>query len=157
MNLNAEKIEVRKLTEEDVSAFHSLIDMFNMVFEEAEPAVSSDTNLLRLLHNDHFVAIAALYENEVVGGLTAYELPMYYSEHSELFLYDLAVKPEYQRMGIGKSLIRTLKYYCTSNGIDVFFVLAHEEDEHAIEFYRSTGGRGEKVMNFLYEAAVINE
>ena len=157
MNLNPEKLEVRKLTEEDVPAFHSLIDMFNLVFEEAEPTVSSDTNLLRLLSNNHFVAIAALSENEVVGGLTAYELPMYTSEHSELFLYDLAVKPDYQRMGIGKSLIRSLKDYCTSEGIELFFVLAHEEDEHAIEFYHSTGGRSEKVINFLYEAAVSKE
>jgi len=156
MNLNAKKLDVRKLTEEDVSAFHSLIEMFNLVFEEAEPTVSSDTNLLRLLSNHHFVAIAALNENEVAGGLTAYELPMYSSERSELFLYDLAVKPDYQRMGIGKSLIRSLKDYCTSEGIELFFVLAHEEDEHAIEFYHSTGGRSEKVINFLYEAAVTN-
>jgi aminoglycoside 3-N-acetyltransferase I len=156
MNLNPEKLDVRKLTEEDLSAFHSLVNIFNRVFEEAEPGVSSDTNLLQLLSNHDFVAIAALDENEVVGGLTAYELPMYSSERSELFLYDLAVKPEYQRMGIGKSLIRTLKDYCTSQGIDVFFVLAHEEDGQAIEFYRSTGGKSEKVINFLYEAAVTN-
>lgn len=156
MNRKTEKLDVRKLTEEDVAAFHSLVNTFNMVFEEAEPAVSSDTNLLRLLSNDHFVAIAAFDENEVVGGLTAYELPMYYSEHSELFLYDLAVKPEYQRMGIGKSLIRRLKEYCITKGIDVFFVLAHEEDGHAIEFYHSTGGRSEKVINFLYEATATN-
>jgi hypothetical protein len=29
--------------------------------------------------------------------------------------------------------------------------MAHEEDEHAIEFYRSTGGKSEKVVNFLYQ------
>jgi hypothetical protein len=29
--------------------------------------------------------------------------------------------------------------------------MAHEEDEHAVEFYRATGGKSEKVVNFLYE------
>ncbi len=78
---------------------------------------------------------------------------MYYSNSSEIFLYDLAVKPEYQRMGIGKGLLQSLKEYCLKNGIKEFFVMAHEEDEHAIEFYRATGGRGERVVNFLYEAS----
>jgi aminoglycoside 3-N-acetyltransferase I len=99
--------------------------------------------------------LATLYvvrtvEDEVMGGLTACGLPMYYSNRSEIFLYDLAVKPEYQRMGFGKGLIQSLKEYCIKNGIKEFFVMAHEEDEHAIEFYRATGGRGEKVINFVY-------
>src|SRR5215216_4343587 len=157
MNLDAEKLAVRQLTEEDVSAFHLLIDMFHMVFEEAEPAVSSETNLRKLLGNKSFIAIAGFSENEVVAGLTAYELPMYSSDNSEVFLYDLAVKPEYQRIGIGKRLIQHLKDYCRKNGIREFFVLAHEEDQHAVEFYHSTGGKSEKVINFLYEAAVTHE
>ena len=89
--------------------------------------------------------------DDVTGGLTAYILPKYYSDSSEVLLYDLAVKPENQRMGIGKKLIQTLKEYCSSKGIQEFFVMAHEEDGHAIEFYRSTGGTGENVVNFLYE------
>ena len=157
MNQNPEKFEVRQLTKQDLSAFKQLINMFNTVFEEAESAINSETNLIKLLSRNNFIAIAAFSENEVVGGLTAYELPMYYSENSEIFLYDLAVTPEFQRIGIGKRLIHHLKDYCTKNGIKEFFVLAHEEDEHAVEFYRATGGKSEKVINFLYEAADPNE
>jgi len=153
MDFDPKKFEVRKLTQEDVSAFNSLVHLFNVVFEENETAIGTETNLLTLLSNDHFVAMAAFYENEIAGGLTAYELPMYHSDHSEIFLYDLAVKAEYQRMGVGKRLIHALKEYCIRNGINEFFVLAHEEDEHALEFYRSTGGKSEKVINFIYEAS----
>ena len=157
MDFDPKKLEVRKLTQEDVSAFHSLVRLFNMVFEEDENAIGTEKNLLKLLGNSHFVAMAAFYENEIAGGLTAYELPMYYSDHSEIFLYDLAVKSEYQRVGIGKILIRSLKEYCVRNGINEFFVLAHEEDEHALEFYRSTGGKSEKVINFIYQVTDHNE
>ena len=157
MNFSAEKLEVRKLAPEDVPAFNLLIHLFNEVFEEDEPAVSSETNLFKLLSNTHFVALAAFYENEIVGGLTAYELPMYYLENSEMFLYDLAVKPEYQRMGIGKRLLHRLNEYCVKNGIFEFFVLAHEEDQHAVEFYRSTGGKSENVVNFLYKVTSARE
>jgi aminoglycoside 3-N-acetyltransferase I len=157
MEFDPKKLEVRKLTQEDVLAFNSLVRLFNMVFEEDETAIGTETNLLKLLSNSHFVAMAAFYENEIAGGLTAYVLPMYYSENSEIFLYDLAVKPEYQRMGVGKRLIQSLKEYCVKNGINEFFVLAHEEDEHALEFYRSTGGKSEKVVNFIYEIADRHE
>ena len=80
MDLNPEKLEVSKLTQHDVTAFNSLIHLFSMVFEEEESDTRSETHMLKLLRNNHFVAMAAFYENEIVGGLTAYELPMYYSE-----------------------------------------------------------------------------
>ena len=152
MKLNTKAFEIKRLTKEDLSTFNLLINMFSMVFEEGESDVRNDANSLRLLGSNNFIAIAAISENEVVAGLTAYELPMYYSEYSEIFLYDLAVKPEYQRIGIGKRLLQSLKEYCIKNGIKEFFVLAHEQDEHAIKFYRSTGGKSEKVVNFLYGA-----
>jgi len=144
-------IEIKRLNESDLRFFKSLIDLFNIVFEEDRSNIGNDENLSGLLGNAQFIVIAALAEQEVVGGLTAYELPMYYADHSEVFVYDLAVKPEYQRMGIGKELIRSLKADCSRKGVREFFVLAHEEDEHAIEFYRSTGGKSERVVNFLYE------
>jgi len=154
MNFEVEKIKVRQLTQADLSAFILLIRLLNSVFETDESAIGSETNLLKLLSNDNFVAIAAYYENEPVGGLTAYELPMYSSDISEMFLYDMAVKPEYQRRGIGKNLIGHLRDYCTEHGIHEFFVLAHAEDEHAVEFYRSTGGKSEEVVNFLYKVGM---
>ena len=151
MNPNPKPFEIKQLTKEDLSTFNSLIDLFNLVFEE-EPKIRTEAHSLKLLDSKNFIAIVALADNEVLGGLTAYELPMVYSDYSEIFLYDLAVKAEYQRMGIGKRLIQSLKEYCAKNEINEFFVLAHEEDEHAIEFYRATGGKSEKVVNFLYEA-----
>ena len=128
--------------------------MFSMAFEE-EFSIGSDAHSQRLLENNSFIALAAISENEVIGGLTAYELPMIYSSGSEVMLYDMAVRPGYQRMGIGKGLIQSLKEYCMQNGIKTFFVMAHEEDIHALEFYHATGGKSEKVVNFLYDNVQI--
>ena len=148
----ASKFQIQRLTKKDVADFQSLIHLFNSVFEE-EPKIASEAHLRKLLSSHTFIILAALIDNEVVGGLTAYELPIYYSDVSEIFLYDLAVNPDHQRKGIGQGLLRALKEYCLQNNIQTFFVMAHEEDEHAIEFYRATGGKGENVVNFLYEAA----
>lgn len=144
-------VEIRQLTKADLRIFQSLVELFELVFEEPVRAARSDAHSFKLLGDPRFVAIVAIIENKVIGGLTAYELPMVYSESSEILLYDLAVKPAYQRMGVGKKLIQALKAYCVRNGIKTFFVLAAEEDEHAVEFYRATGGKSEKVVNFIYE------
>lgn len=153
MKQDLKTVEIKRLDESDLPRFKSLVDLFNMVVEENRWNIGNDAHLSGLLGDPHFIAMVALAEQEVAGGLTAYELPLYYANHSEVFLYDMAVKPEYQRMGIGKELIRTLKEQCRGNGVKEFFVLAHEEDEHAIEFYHSTGGKSEKVVNFLYETS----
>ena len=153
MKREPKPIEIKRLNQSDLQFFKSLIDLFNIVFEEDRSNIGNDGNLAGLLGNTQFLVMAALAEQEVVGGLTAYELPMYYADRSEVFVYDMAIKPEYQRMGIGKELIRSLKAECSRKGVREFFVLAHEEDEHAIEFYRSTGGKSERVVNFLYETS----
>src|SRR5689334_8887475 len=122
-------VQILRLTKEDLADFQSLVRLFNAVFEE-EANIASETQLLKLLSRPDFIAMAAFTNNEVVGGLTAYELPMYYSDSSEIFIYDLAVNPKVQRLGIGKGLIQRLKEYSLERGIPEFFVMAHAEDEH---------------------------
>jgi len=151
MKPNLNTLEIKQLTDANLPIFKLLINLFNTVFEEDQSNQGSDRNLSSLLGNSHFIVMAALVEYKVVGGLTAYEIPMYYSDSSEIFIYDLAVDPQYQRMGIGKGLMQSLREYCLKQGVKEFFVMAHEEDEHAIDFYRATGGKSEKVINFLYK------
>lgn len=144
------QIEIRKLTNQDVSAFKALLLLFNQAFEE-ERDLSNTEHLSALLNNRQFVVIAAFSGEEILGGLTAYELPLYYENKTEIFLYDMAVHPEHQRKGVGKQLLEFLKAYCAKKEISTFFVLAHEEDVHALEFYHATGGEREQVANFIYE------
>ena len=75
MTMNHTTFEIRQLTQEDLPAFRSLIDLFQRVFEETLPVTSSEAHLLRLLNNKSCIVLAAFSESEVVGGLTAYELP----------------------------------------------------------------------------------
>lgn len=142
---------IKHLGKNDLLFAKQLFSLFQTVFEMKKTSELSDPYLIYLLEKSEFIMLSALNEDKVVGGLTAYQLPMYYSEGSEMFIYDIAVHPEFQRTGIGKKLVAALKKYCHEKGIKEFFVAANEEDEHALDFYRATGGKQEKVVHFTYK------
>jgi aminoglycoside 3-N-acetyltransferase I len=97
------------------------------------------------------MAFVALKENEVVGGLTIYTLHQYYSEKPLAYIYDLAVKVELQRRGIGRKLIDAVRAECKTQGYEEVFVQADEADDYALDFYRLTGATAEEhVRHFCY-------
>lgn len=143
-------MEIKKLSQLDLDKFRELISVFEDVFEMKNFKMPEEKHLQQLLKKDSFFVFVALSEGKVVGGLTSYTLEQYYSELPLVYIYDLAVKTEFQRQGIGKMLIKGLTDYCREAGIEEVFVQADEEDLHAIEFYHSTGGIAEKVVHFNY-------
>ncbi|MGI8951133.1 MAG: GNAT family N-acetyltransferase [Chitinophagaceae bacterium] len=144
---------IKRLGQNDTLIFKKLIQLFDEVFENEISAPANETHLTTLLSKSEFIAFIAIANNEVAGGLTAYELPMYYLENSEVYIYDIAVKSDFQRKGLGKKMLLALNDYCKQNGIKQMFVEAHDEDNHAIDFYHSASGHAEKVVHFNFSTA----
>ena len=127
-----------------------LLTMFGDAFDDPETygrARPSLAYLRRLLGSDYFIALAALRDDEVVGGLAAYELRKFEQERSEIYIYDLAVAAPYRRQGIATALILELKGIGAARGAYVIFVQADLGDEPAIELYTRLGVR-EDVLHF---------
>ena len=132
-------MKIRRLQANDAFEARRLFALMATVFGE-EHEVMSDARLLALLARDDFYAMAAFVDGAVVGGATAYALPMTRTPIMELFLYDIAVAPEHQRSGIGRALVLALRDAAGSAGIEDMFVAADNEDQHALDFYRALGG-----------------
>ncbi|AWX44690.1 Gentamicin 3-N-acetyltransferase [Flagellimonas maritima] len=145
-----EKIQTIRLSRTDSSLFKKLITLLNEVFEE-NITIASDNHLQNLIAKPEFYAIVAIANDIILGGLTAYELQSYYNDKSELYIYDIAVKSEFQNKGIGKKLIQYLQELCSKNNVSTIFVDAHSEDKQAITFYESVFGGCEKVDHFNFE------
>lgn len=143
-------IEIKKLEKQGLDTFIDLIRVFEDVFEMENFTMPDEKHLQSLLAKDSFFAFVALSDGEVVGGLTAYTLDQYYSARPLVYIYDLAVKTQYQRQGIGRKLMAAINEYCKNAGIEEVFVQADEVDDYAIEFYQATGGNAEKVVHFNY-------
>ena len=143
------RIHTRRLTAGDAEVARRLFTLMAEVFDEAS-VLLSDRYLEQLLGRPQFWAIAAFADDQLVGGVTAHALPMTTSESSELFIYDISVRSDVQRQGIGRALITALRAAAAAEGIGDLFVPADNEDTHALEFYRRLGGVAARVTFFTF-------
>jgi aminoglycoside 3-N-acetyltransferase I len=144
--------EIRQLAATDSDLLQALLTTFGEAFDDLPSYTSrqpSQAYLQRLLGGDSFIALVALKQGAVVGGIAAYELKKFEQERSEIYIYDLAVLAAYRRQGIASALIEKLKQVARSRGAYVIYVQADttEEDIPAIELYSKLGTR-EEVLHF---------
>jgi aminoglycoside 3-N-acetyltransferase I len=143
-------MKIRQLTPHDHALMKALLVTFGGAFNEMETYGGSQPGaeyLEQLLGSQHFIALVALKNGEVVGGITAYELKKFERERSEIYLYDLAVAAAHRREGIATALIEALKTLASARGAYVIFVQADLADAPAIALYSKHGIR-EDVFHF---------
>ncbi len=150
------EIQFRQLGHQDLDLMHRLLDCFGKAFQEK--AVYGNQRpeagyMESLLKGDSFIAIAALKEGQVIGGLAAYELKKFEQKRSEIYIYDLAVAHGHRRAGVATGLIEALKAIAQQRGAWVIFVQADHGDEPAIQLYTKLGVR-EEVVHF--DIPVVN-
>jgi aminoglycoside 3-N-acetyltransferase I len=141
---------IRQIGPNDIALMTAMLTTFGEVFDEIDTYGGNRPSaeyLQRLLGSDYFIAIVALQDNEVVGGIAAYELIKFEQERSEIYIYDLAVVASHRRRGIATALIRATQKIAQVRGAYVVFVQADIDDEPAIALYTKLGVR-EDVFHF---------
>jgi aminoglycoside 3-N-acetyltransferase I len=141
---------IRRLGPADVPLLRKLNVLFGDAF--AEPgtygaAPPGDAYVESLLAKDHVVVVVALADDEVLGGLVAYELDKFERQRREAYIYDLAVAEKHRRRGIATALIGHLREIARQRGAWVVYVQADYGDEPAIALYTKLGAR-EDVLHF---------
>jgi aminoglycoside 3-N-acetyltransferase I len=134
----------------EVSTLRQMLAMFGPGFDDLPTYTSNqpdDAYLQQLLASHTFIALAAIHQGVVVGGLVAYVLPKFEQARSELYIYDLTVDEAHRRQGIATALIERLKELAVERGCYVIFVQADYGDGPAIALYTKLGVR-EEVLHF---------
>ena len=140
----------RQLASSDLALMKQLLATFGAAFEDVptyQDAVPGDDYLATLLAKPHFIALAALDGDRVVGGLAAYLLDKFERDRREIYIYDLAVAAAHRRRGIATALIARLVEIGRERRAYVIFVQADRGDAPAIKLYESLGTR-EDVHHF---------
>ena len=134
----------------DIAQMRGMLEMFGAAFEDVATYTErqpDDSYLAALLSRPDFIAIAAIAEAKVVGGLAAYVLTKFEQPRAETYIYDLAVEQAFRRQGIATRLIREVQKASRTKGAYVVFVQADYEDEPAVALYTKLGVR-EDVLHF---------
>jgi aminoglycoside 3-N-acetyltransferase I len=143
---------IQKLAPGDTDLAKKLFWFFQTDDDVAEPVIPSDIYINTLLLRDDFHVIVALQNGGLIGGVTAFELPMYKEEIKEMFLYEIAVEPGYRKMGVAKTLIGFLKTIGVTKGMKEMYVGTTNDNEAAMKLYKSSGGEEEaNVVWFVYQ------
>jgi len=142
-------VTIRRLRSGDESLARETFATIARIFEH-DPHPLRDTYVRGLLQRPDFWGYAAVHSGLVVGGLTAYTLPLTRVEESEIFIYDIAVDPSVQRRGIGRELVSALRRDAAMEDIAIVFVPADNEDTHALDFYQAIGGEAAPVTIFTF-------
>jgi aminoglycoside 3-N-acetyltransferase I len=111
----------KRLQPGDRDLARGLFALMADAFEEA-CEVLGDRYLDQLLAREDFWALAAFDGDEIIGGITAHTLPMTRTETAEMFIYDLAVRRDRRRTGVGRHLVATLREKAAARGIGTLFV-----------------------------------
>lgn len=86
------------------------------------------------------IFLLAIDRGQAVGFLRGTALRQPHIRRSQMFLYEIAVLPKFQRRGIARALIERLVRYCRTRGFEEIFVFTSPNNRPAVRLYRSTGG-----------------
>lgn len=143
-------IQLQLLSANDIDLMNGLLSVFAEAFNE--PEIYNDKRpsvdyLRNLLSSDYFIALVAIKDGAVIGGIAGYELKKFEQQRSEIYIYDLAVAKAFWRQGVATSLIEKLKQIAAERGAYVVFVQADYGDDPAVALYSKLGKR-EDVLHF---------
>lgn len=85
--------------------------------------------------------LAAFDEDEPVGQLIAYELIRRHGDGRMMFVYEIGVRADYRRRGVGRGLFESLRALCSERSISRAFLMTNESNPAAMAFYESLGAR----------------
>lgn len=141
-------INIRILKPTEIESAGDLLYYFREEFSDEPPFKLSDERLKEVLTQKDFYIFAAFENEKLAGGITAYKLLGSDYLHPELFIYDLAVKPEFRRKSIATMLLNAVKKLGTEISAKETFVFAEKEDEQAMAFYQSQ--KGEQINSAMF-------
>lgn len=140
-----DNVIIRKATVDDCFAIAEIIK-YSLGYDNSPALIKS--NLETILKNDADIVFIAEYSGQPVGVVHAENYNSLYAPPQKE-LMSLAVKEDYQNMGIGTELVKQVEKWAMETGRCGIRVLSQQRLENAHKFYEHLGYEYVKIqLNF---------
>ena len=102
-----------------------------------------DASVISFLKTPECFLLLAVEEGCVLGSLNGYSLRQPESSRPQFLLYELDVRKEHRRRGIGLALVNAFTDEARAAGAFEVWVVSNESTDAAVELYRKCGYRRE--------------
>ena len=103
----------------------------------------------RQLSWDSELVLVASKDNDIVGMIIGT------IDNNKGYYYRIAVNPDYQRQGIGKSLIQGLRQRFEQRGVSKIMITADEYNEPILSLYESMGFAAKDFMRSFQKLSIV--
>ena len=152
--MNARAVRIRRLSPGDEAVVQRLTaeaDRFELPgAPPRELPVPDDATSARFLGAETTHLLVAFAGSDPVGVLLAYELPRRHGDETKMILYEIGVREDWRRRGVGRGLIERFGDLCRERGARRAFVLTDEANEAAMALYASTGGQRARTDDVVF-------
>lgn len=126
------EVYIRRMKEVSPAMVSQLDDILDEPWDAAQGE--------KFLANPDNALFLAFVGERVVGFLTGYRLQRLDKNRAEVLLYELEVREEFRRLGIGKKLIAALNSWAAETGAFQTWVLTYSDNTAAMALYKSMDG-----------------
>ena len=141
---------------------HQIIRATTEDFELAKQAICEvherqlldDAALAAFLRDPSCHMLLAVENGRVGGGLSGYALRRPESRQFQFLLYEIDVRPECRRQGVGTALVQRFDELARTDGANEVWVLTGESNAAAVALYQKCGYCRSNVDDVMMEKAL---
>ena len=108
--------------------------------EDVVRALAEREPQTELLTDERTLFLAAFDDSTPIGFVLAYVLQRRHGDHEHLFVYEIGVRADVRRSGVGTALMQRLAGLARERGLRDAFLLTNESNAAAMAFYAAIGG-----------------
>src|SRR5437763_1808751 len=122
--------------------------------EDVVRALAEREPQTELLTDERTLFLAAFDDSTPIGFVLAYVLQRRHGDQEHLFVYEIGVRADVRRSGVGTALMQRLAGLARERGLRDAFLLTNESNAAAMAFYAAIGGVRPNADDVLWDLRV---